>query len=308
MPDPLVTVILPVYNREPLVARAIESVLAQSYRPLELIVVDDGSTDGTRAVLESFGDRITILDQSHGGAYAARNLALRHARGELVAFIDSDDIWLPHRLSVQVPLMSRGETGLVYGDALHVVGNGIARARGLAVPPRRATCFQVSPPYRGRVADRLAFANFIPTVTVLARRACLEETGGFSEENRISCDYLMWFRIALRHEVHYASEIVAEYTVHAEGISYDLGRALESRIRLFAGELERTRDGATRLILRRMLFNLSLHLMLAAIRRRARAVTHPWQLAWKTAWGVAGFNAAPWTLRFALHELQRRIA
>ena len=72
---PLVSVILPVYNREAWVARAIESVLAQTYEPLELIVVDDGSTDGTRQVLERFNDEIVILEQPHGGAYVARNLA-----------------------------------------------------------------------------------------------------------------------------------------------------------------------------------------------------------------------------------------
>src|SRR2546430_1228645 len=120
MPEPLVSVILPVYNREKSVARAVESVLAQTYRPLELIVVDDGSTDGTRGVLEQFGGRIALLRQPNAGAYSARNLGLRHARGELVAFIDSDDIWLPHRLSAQVPLMRRPDVGLVFGDAIHM--------------------------------------------------------------------------------------------------------------------------------------------------------------------------------------------
>ena len=81
MPD--VSVILPVYNREQSVARAIRSVLAQTFAPIELIVVDDGSTDGTRAVLDSFGSQITVIDQPHAGAYVARNRGIRHARGEL---------------------------------------------------------------------------------------------------------------------------------------------------------------------------------------------------------------------------------
>jgi glycosyltransferase involved in cell wall biosynthesis len=253
--SPLVSVILPVYNRETMVARAIESVLAQTYRPLELIVVDDGSTDGTHAVLEAFGDRITLLWQPHGGAYVARNLALRHARGELVAFIDSDDAWLPERLALQVPLLRRPEVGLVFGDTVHL--------------PRRArTSFRVSPPHRGRVAARFAWANFVPTVTVLARRSCIEEAGGFSEESEISCDYLMWFRIALRHELDYVDDVVAEYTVHAGGISYDLGRSLKARIRLFSNELKRTADAATRAVLRLLLLNLSLRLVYAAMRGR----------------------------------------
>src|SRR6266850_4822257 len=88
MPRPLVSVILPVHNREESVARAIRSVLDQSHRDLELIVVDDGSTDGTRAVVEQLAPQITLVAQPHAGAYAARNAGLARARGELVAFID----------------------------------------------------------------------------------------------------------------------------------------------------------------------------------------------------------------------------
>src|SRR3989442_14019844 len=118
--DPLVSVILAVHNREGSVARAIASVLAQTYGHVELIVVDDGSTDGTRAVVERSGVQITLIAQAHAGVYAARNRGLRHARGVLVAFIDSDDAWLSDKLAVQVPLMRRLEVGLVFGDAVHV--------------------------------------------------------------------------------------------------------------------------------------------------------------------------------------------
>jgi glycosyltransferase involved in cell wall biosynthesis len=255
VPEPLVSVVLPVYNRERWIARAVDSVLAQTYRNVELIVVDDGSTDGTRGVLERYGDALTLLAQPRGGAYVARNLALRHARGELVAFIDSDDAWLPHRLARQVPLLGRPEVGLVFGDALHV-------------PHRRRTCFQVSPPARGRAAARFAWANFVPTITVLARRACIDEAGGFSEESALSCDYLLWFRIALRHELDYVDEIVAEYTVHPEGISYNLGRSLAARIRLFSSELRRTSNRRTRTVLKLLLWNLRLRFVLAIARGR----------------------------------------
>jgi glycosyltransferase involved in cell wall biosynthesis len=248
-------VILPVYNRERWVARAIDSVLAQTYRNFELIVVDDGSTDGTRDVLERYGEHITLITQEHRGVYVARNLALQRARGELVAFIDSDDAWLPHRLASQVPLMQNPAVGLVFGDALHV-------------PGRRRTCFQVSPPRRGRAAARFAWCNFVPTITVLARKSCIEEAGGFSEESTLACDYLLWFRIALRHELDYVESLVAEYTVHAEGISYNLGRSLGARIRLFSSELRRTTNRETRGVLKLLLWNLRLRLVLAVLRGR----------------------------------------
>src|SRR5437762_7674264 len=124
MSDVLVSVILPVYNRESTIARAIESVLAQTYRHFELIVVDDGSTDGTARVVESFDSRIRVVAQPHAGAYAARNRGLRSAHGELIAFADSDDAWLPDRLESQLPLMARPEVGLVFADANHVIPCG----------------------------------------------------------------------------------------------------------------------------------------------------------------------------------------
>lgn len=299
-PDPLVSVILPVYNREGSVGRAIRSVLSQTYGPFELVVVDDGSTDGTRGVVEGFGAPVKLVTQAHAGVYAARNLGLRHARGEFVAFIDSDDAWLPDKLAAQVPLMRRPEVGMVFGDVIHV------SAPREDAPRTGLTSFGVAPPRRGRVADRFAWCNFVPTCAVLARRRCLEETGGFSEASEVSADYLAWFRIALRHELDYVDLVVAEYTVHAEGISFALGRSLAARIALFSAELAQTADPATRAVLRRLLFNLSLHLALAALRGRARDVSNPLRLAWRTASAAAGLAAAPWSAAFAAEQLRVR--
>jgi glycosyltransferase involved in cell wall biosynthesis len=250
--------------------------------------------------VESFGAQVTLVTQAHAGVYAARNAGLRSARGELVAFIDSDDAWLPGKLAAQVPLMSRPEVGLVFGDAVHV-----SEPRENA-PRNGRTSFGVSPPQRGRVAERFAWCNFVPTCTALARRRCLEEAGGFSEARPISADYLMWFRIALRHELDYVAQVVAEYTVHADGISFALGSAVAARIDLFSDELARTTDPAARAVLRRLLFNLSLHLALAALRGRTREVADPLRLAWRTASGTAGLDAAPWSAAFAAEQLRVR--
>ena len=118
------------------------------------------------------------------------------------------------------------------------------------------------------MAAWFAWANFVPTITVLARRSCIDEAGGFSEESALSCDYLLWFRIALRHELDFVDDVVAEYTVHAEGISYNLGRSLAARIRLFSAELRRTTNQKTRAVLRLLLINLSLRFVLAVARGR----------------------------------------
>ncbi len=292
--------ILAVHNRESSVARAIASVLDQTYRPLELIVIDDGSTDGTRDVVESYGAQLTLIAQAHAGVYAARNRGLQHARGELVAFIDSDDAWLSDRLAAQVPLIRRPEVGLVFGDAVHVT------APHTGAPRTGLTSFRISPPRRGRVAKYFTWSNFVPTCTVLVRRSSLEETGNFSEERELSADYLAWFRIAVRYELDFVDRVVAEYTVHAEGISFDLGRALAARIDLFSKELSQTSDHATRAVLRRLLFNLSLGLAFATLRGRARKVSQPGRLAWRTASQVASLEAASWTAAFALYHLYVR--
>ncbi|HWW76847.1 MAG TPA: hypothetical protein VNZ44_15720, partial [Pyrinomonadaceae bacterium] len=147
---------------------------------------------------------------------------------------------------------------------------------------------------------------FVPTCTVLVRRSCLEEAGGFSEASEVSADYLAWFRVALRHELDYVGRPVAEYTVHAGGISYALGKSLAARIALFRAELGQTADPSARGVLRRLLFNLSLHLALAALRSRARGVSRPLRLAWRTASSVAGFEAAPWAAAFAAEQLRVR--
>ncbi|HEY0012557.1 MAG TPA: glycosyltransferase [Allosphingosinicella sp.] len=299
MDRPLVTAILPVFDRAGSVARAIESVLGQSYAPVELIVVDDGSTDDTADVIERYRGRATILRQENRGAYAARNLALAHARGDLVAFIDSDDAWLPEKLDRQVPLM-RGDVALVYGDVAVV-----AEPRDDA-PRTGRTSFSWVIPRRGRVLDGLAAGNFVPTCTALVRRSALEEIGGFPEESRVSADYVTWFRIARRHAFDFVPEPVALYTLHEAGISYDLGRALAARIRLFQEERARTADAATRRILDRLLFNLGLHLALAAARGRAKTVERPLALA-REAMATMDSKRALWsTAAFAANQMKVR--
>ncbi len=150
------------------------------------------------------------------------------------------------------------------------------------------------------------WCNFVPTTTVLVRRRCLAEMGGFPEACPLSGDYPTWFRIALRHELDYVDRPVAEYAVHAGGISYDLGRALDTRIQLFSRELEATTDPVTRFLLRRLLFNLALRLALAVARGRARTVARPLRLVLRTATAVAGVQAGAWTAAFGLNEIRVR--
>lgn len=109
----LVSIIIPAFNRESTIAASVESALAQDHPKIEVIVVDDGSTDGTIGELERFGDRIVVIRQPNAGPSAARNRGVANAKGEIVAFLDSDDLWLPGKVSRQVALMERASSRLV---------------------------------------------------------------------------------------------------------------------------------------------------------------------------------------------------
>ena len=104
MTSPLVSVVIPTFNRAATIVRAVESVLQQTYRPLELIVVDDGSTDGTSEVLQAYGKAVVYVRQDNAGPAAARNRGIRESQGDMVAFLDSDDVWLAAKLERQVAL------------------------------------------------------------------------------------------------------------------------------------------------------------------------------------------------------------
>lgn len=303
--EPLVSVILPVWNREAWVERAIDSVRGQTYQRLELIVIDDGSTDGTGRVLRALGRSLTVLSQAHRGPYAARNAGLRRATGQLVAFIDSDDAWYPRRVESQVPLLGDPEVGLVFGDATQIEYGGGARSWHPG-RPRPYTSFQITPPRRGWVAEHFAYGNFVPTSSVLVRRRCFEELGEFRSAP-LSADYAMWFRVALRYKLHHVDHPVFEYAVHAGGISRNLWAALRSRLELFEAMLLDAPDPRTRDTLLHILFNLRLHLLLARLRR-----TRP-DIGGALADGVRALRLAPprrwlgWSAAFAGNQVRVRL-
>jgi glycosyltransferase involved in cell wall biosynthesis len=133
---PLVSVVIPAYNAEAYLAEAIDSVLPQWYTNTEIIVVDDGSTDGTGLVAQNYGGRVRYIRRKNGGIGAARNTGVEHAHGSLLAFLDADDLWTPEKLALQLAVMAaQPDVDLVFG---HVVqfqsGDGVALPEGLAHP------------------------------------------------------------------------------------------------------------------------------------------------------------------------------
>ena len=210
-----VSVIIPTYNRATLVAEAVESILAQTYDELEVIVVDDGSTDETPSVLEEYvrrDDRVRSIRQNNRGVAAARNAGLAHAKGTLMSFCDSDDLWLPNKLERQVAyLQQHPDAGLVFSDVMSVQGD----------QTETPSYFAERPPYAGLVFPALLERNFIPTSSVVVRKRCLDAVGGFDGSLAPSEDYDLWLRVCQRFPVGYVPEVLVKVRRHAGNLTHD---------------------------------------------------------------------------------------
>lgn len=219
---PAVSVIIPVYNRERRIGRAIESVISQTYQDVEILVIDDGSIDGTPRVLAGFGDQIVYLRQENRGPYAARNVGVVRASGEYIAFLDSDDIWYPPKLEKQVAILRREpEVGLVYTNGYWVDEPSDGRS-GEA----RRLLSDIHALHSGDVFRDLIRNNFVGTSSVVVRRACFLESGGFDETVPLAADYYKWLQIAREHALAAIEEPLLEYRVHDDNISRDRIRSL----------------------------------------------------------------------------------
>jgi glycosyltransferase involved in cell wall biosynthesis len=211
---PRVSVIIPTYNRAAAVKEAVASVLAQTCRDFELLVVDDGSTDGTPAALARFGGEIRVL-RSHRrrGVSAARNAGIAAAQGEWLAFLDSDDLWLPEKLERQMAFMEAHPQLLLSQTEETWV------RRGLKVNPPRSHRKE-----GGRIFLRsLERCLVSPSAAVLHRRL-LEDHGGFDEELPAAEDYDLWLRLSWRHDVGLLPEpLIIKRGGHADQLSRQWG-------------------------------------------------------------------------------------
>jgi glycosyltransferase involved in cell wall biosynthesis len=219
---PRVSVIIAAYNEASgHLAEAIRSVLSQTFTDIELILVDDGSTDHTSDLATGFGEALRYKWRPNGGLAAARNTGIKEARGDYIAFLDADDLFLPHRLASQVPLLDENpDLGLVYGQAV-VFGEGRQDEHLLPETQKLVA---------GNIFESLYFENVIPVLTVLTRRSILEELGGFDENTPATEDWELWLRIAARFPVAFVPEPLARYRVHDANMSGNLTLMLGSEI------------------------------------------------------------------------------
>jgi glycosyltransferase involved in cell wall biosynthesis len=248
---PLVSVIIPTYNSERYIRDTLASVFAQTYSNFELIVIDDGSSDETVSLLQTYGDRVCLVAQPNQGPAAARNHGLRLAKGELIAFLDSDDLWLPEKLDKQVRFMQQHpDCGLISTEMSTFNDSGMLDT-GV-----KARIYNIK---NGRVMRNLLFGNWIQTSGVMARRECFATVGYFTEEKGLfGEDWILWMQIAARYPIHFMEEPLAKIRILPQSFSHhdpdaqfwSLFRALEilrGTIPELAHEPRLLRDAASRI-------------------------------------------------------------
>ena len=275
-PEALVSVVMPAYNTARFIGQAIESVLKQTYANWELIIIDDGSTDDTPAVVGRHTDeRIRYLRTENRGPAAARNTAIDQARGEFIAFLDSDDLWFPHKLVVQMNVFEADpDVGLVYSNVVRLTEGG--RRLG----PYR---FSLKRLPDGWCLDRLLIRSAViaPSLTIMVKRAVLEKCGYFDVALPVSEDWELWCRAAIYCKFRYIPRALAGYRIregtlsreHELLASYDsivIERAFshpEVKRQFAAGKLRRLRSRAEAV----RLYNAGARALRAGQPRRAAA-------------------------------------
>ena len=188
---PLVSVVIPTYNRGWILAEAIDSVLSQDFKDYELIVVDDGSTDNTKEILDLYSEDIIVIRQKNRGVSSARNRGIDSASGTYIAFLDSDDLWLQEKISSQVEFFSSNPDALICQTEETWIRNGV----------------RVNPKNRHRKISGMIFEAslslcLVSPSAVMVKRNLFEKVGVFDETLRACEDYDLWLRVSCRYPVY----------------------------------------------------------------------------------------------------------
>lgn len=223
---PSVSIIIATRNYARFLNGTIESVIAQTHRDWELILIDDGSIDNTSEIIEPFliDSRISYFKTEGLGQSRAKNLGIEKTRSELIAFLDGDDQWLPRKLELQLPLFANKSVGVVYSR------RELMDEKGDSLPQPSAKMM------RGKIYDGLLIQNTICFSSVVVRREVFEKVGAFDPSIGLAIDYDLWLRVAREFEFDYVDEPLVKYrTGHA-----NLSKRLRERVQTVFGILQRS--------------------------------------------------------------------
>jgi len=216
----LLSVIIPAYNAENYIKESVDSAITQTYKNIEIIVVNDGSTDSTPNILNQYGKKIRVIHQSNRGRSAANNTGILKANGEWIAFLDADDTWLENKVSNQMEACRN--YSISHSDSICV-------GEKLEKEIIRST---ISPLHSGKVLKKLLVENFITKSTVMVKREVLQKYGGFDESYECVIDWPLWLKICYDNELGYLSKALVRYRVHPESVSMKCRRTLPAHLRV----------------------------------------------------------------------------
>ncbi len=202
--QPLVSVVIATYNMGQYIDQAVDSILNQTWTNIEVVVIDDGSTDNTQETMGKYNadQRVIYIRTPNQGQPKAKNCGINNTHGEFIAFCDADDLWESNKLEVQMPLFSNPAVGVVYSEVSNIDENNIRYIKP-AIETR----------HTGRVTNQMLIENFVPFGTAIIRRQCIERNGIFDEEFRMGIDWDLWLRYSLNWEFAYTPERTYIYRV-----------------------------------------------------------------------------------------------
>ncbi len=210
---PLVSVLMPVYNGVAWLKESVDSVLAQTYPNVELIIVNDCSTDGSDRLAESFRRNNTqiIHNKKNAGINGSRNIALTYAQGTYIALLDQDDLWFPQKLRQQMAIIEMDpDVDFVYSDSFY--GTDMSHISNRS--------FEIARPHTENANSHILISNFIPSLTVLFKRDLIEKAGMFDETYTACADYEMLVRLLRYAKTSYVPEPLGLYRLHPKSFTY----------------------------------------------------------------------------------------
>ncbi|HOW42775.1 MAG TPA: glycosyltransferase [Candidatus Omnitrophota bacterium] len=237
--SPLVSVIIPTYNRAMFIVEAVKSVLNQTFKDYELIIVDDGSKDKTKEILEPYKAQIRYVYQNNKGHASARNTGIRMAVGKYIAFNDSDDILLPNTLEILVDFMQRvNDVGLTFVDMEVFEGDKIVNPSFLSNKTHLRRIPFLPYPNKARLLNQNSFNEqikeyFIPSPGTMIRKEVFEQVGLFDESLFNQADRDMWFRISRNYKIAYINDILVRCRQHGGNFRVNTEFIIKSHIQLF---------------------------------------------------------------------------